>query len=237
MEADRPAGGPPPSPQFGAEGLLAASGGRPPQVEPVFRAPWPPLAISALILVCYLGQTQAAEPVALMQRFGFSPSDMAHGRWGGLITALFVHGNWPHAILNALGALAFGAPVARLLGTRAGGAAAFFGFYLLCGALASLGFAALHVGDSAVLVGGSGAIAGLMGAASRLLERRNMLSPFTSRAVMSMAAAWLAVNLVFALFGLNLGAGNAPVAWEAHLIGYAVGLLLIGPLARVMKRV
>src|SRR5205085_5386991 len=41
---------------------------------------------------------------------------LLRGRWGGLITALFVHGNWPHAIFNALFLLAFGTPIARLFG-------------------------------------------------------------------------------------------------------------------------
>ena len=235
MDADRPAG-PSAPPSFGGEGLLAASGGRPPAAEPMFRAPWPPLAISVLILGCYLLQTRVAEPVAFIQRFGFSPTDIERGRWGGLVTALFVHGNWTHAILNALGALAFGAPVARLFGTRAGGAAAFFGFYLICGAVSSLGLGLLHVGAASVLVGASGAIAGLMGASSRLIERRGYLAPFTSKSVIGMAGAWVAVNLAIAVVGLDLGAGNAPVAWEAHLIGYAAGLLLIGPLAWALRR-
>ena len=89
---------------------------------------------------------------------------------------------------------------------------------------------------ASVLVGASGAIAGLMGASSRLIERRGFLAPFTSKSVMGMAAAWVAANLAIALVGLDLGTGNAPIAWEAHLIGYAVGLLLIGPLAWALKR-
>jgi membrane associated rhomboid family serine protease len=234
MEADRSGAGSPPP--FGAEGLLAASAGRPPAAEPILRAPWPPLLLAVAILVLYIVQTFAPEPAALMQRFGFSPSDLARGRWGGLVTALFVHGGWTHAILNSLGALAFGAPVARLLGRGAGAAAVFFAFYLVCGAVASLGFGALHAGSSAVLVGASGAIAGLMGASSRLVERRGALSPFTSRSVMGMAAAWVVMNLMIAVVGLDLGTGNAPIAWEAHLVGYFVGLVSIGPLTRVMRR-
>jgi membrane associated rhomboid family serine protease len=32
--------------------------------------------------------------------------------------------------------------------------------------------------------------------------------------------------------GLGMG---GPIAWEAHLFGYAAGLLLIGPLLRVRR--
>jgi membrane associated rhomboid family serine protease len=234
MESDRSGAGSPPP--FGAEGLLAASGGRPPAAEPILRAPWPPLLIAALILLFYMGQTLTADPTAVAQEFGFSAAAFQGGNWGGLITALFVHGNWPHAILNSLFALAFGAPVVRLFGKGALASAVFFAFYFACGALASLGFVLLHLGSPAVLVGASGAVAGLMGAASRLIERRGTLAPFTSRTVMGMAAAWVAVNLVFAVAGLKLVAGPMPVAWEAHLIGYAAGLLLVGPVAHLLRR-
>jgi hypothetical protein len=46
-----------------------------------------------------------------------------------------------------------------------------------------------------------------------------------------MAVAWLGVNALFGLFlvGWAPGSGGAPLAWEAHLGGYAAGLILIGP--------
>ena len=42
---------------------------------------------------------------------------------------------------------------------------------------------------------------------------------------------WLVVNLVMAVAGGLLTLGGA-VAWEAHLVGFVVGVLLIGPFAR-----
>ncbi|MEO6378946.1 MAG: rhomboid family intramembrane serine protease [Caulobacteraceae bacterium] len=228
MDVDQPS---PESVRFGGGEVEAH-----PKREPILRAPWPPLLLAGVIVVLYALQTQAAEPSALIERFGFSPEAMQRGHWGGLITALFVHGNWTHAILNALFLLAFGTPVARLFGTRAIGAGGFFTFYFLCGALSSLGFAAVHPASSSVLVGASGAIAGLMAASSRLIERRGVLSGFTSRPVLGMAAAWVAVNLVVAVIGLNFGGGDMPIAWEAHLVGYAVGLFLIGPVVRIFAK-
>ena len=207
-----------------------------PRREPMFRAPWPALAMAGLLPALYALQTWLPDGRSATAAFGFSPADLAQGRPAGLVTALFVHGGWTHVTLNALAALAFGAPVARRLGAGAGGIVAFFAFYLLCGVVANLGFAVMDRGSDAVLVGASGAVSGLMGAASRLMERGSRPAAFTSPSVVGLAAAWLAVNGLIAGFGLDIGAGGAPVAWQAHLVGYAAGLLLIGPVLRLVRR-
>ena len=205
-------------------------GRRPGAREPAFNAPWPALAM-ALLLVCLYGlQVATGDPLAVADRFGFRPQALEQGGWTGLFTALFVHAGWTHVLLNALAALAFGAPVARRFGVRGAGPAAFLIFFVLCGLAGSLGFALLPTGRDAVLVGASGAIAGLMGAASRMVPPHDgALARFTSPSVLVMAGAWLAVNLVFAVVGLGAATGGAPLAWQAHLAGYAAGLFLIGP--------
>ncbi len=209
----------------------------PSEREPAFNAPWPAVAIAGSILAAYLVQTRAGDPEVIYAKLGFSAAALAAGRWSGLVTALYVHGGWAHAGMNALGALAFGAPIARRLGTDAKGALSFFALYFACGVLASLGFALVHPGSAAVLVGASGAVSGLMGGASRLLIPKGAaLAPYLSSTVVGMATAWLTVNLLLAVFGLGAVAGGAPVAWEAHLFGYAAGLLAIGPLAAVTRR-
>ena len=63
-----------------------------------------------------------------MLSYAFSPALLAEGQWVGLVTSLFLHGNWAHALMNAAFALAFGAPVAAYLGARLGGALLFFAF-------------------------------------------------------------------------------------------------------------
>ena len=205
--------------------------------EPAFNAPWPALALPAALVAFFLVQPLAGEGEAALAAFGFAPAALEAGRPLGLLTALFVHGGWTHVILNALGALAFGAPVARALGTDGRGAAAFAVMFLVCGVGASLAFALAHPGSEAVLVGASGAVAGFMGAASRLMERGPGLAPFTSRTVMGMAAGWVIVNLIVAVVGLGAVSGDAPIAWEAHLAGYAIGLVLFEPLLRVTGRI
>ena len=218
----------------GVEGERDESAVEPPR-EPAIRAPLAALALSLALVALYVWQITAGDADAVATRFGFAPSDLGEGRWSGLVTALFVHGNWAHVLLNALGGLAFGAPVARLFGRGPGGAIAFTAFFLICGVMASLGFAALHPGATVLLIGASGGISGLMGAASRLIERRDVLAPFTSRTVIGMAAAWVIANLLLGLVGLDAVSGGAAIAWEAHLAGYAVGLVLIGPAARLVR--
>jgi membrane associated rhomboid family serine protease len=134
--------------------------------------------------------------------------------------------------------LAFATPVARRMGLDASGGIIFFIFFLACGVLSNLGFALLDPRDTAPLVGASGAISGLMGAASRLLIPGRRLAPFTSAPVVGMAASWLIVNLVIAFIPwATPGAGHAIVAWQAHLAGYAAGLVLISPTLRLLGQI
>ena len=202
--------------------------------EPALRAPWPALALALALPLAYAAQVVGGDPAAAAERFGFRPGLLSQGGWTGLVTALFVHASWTHVIFNGLAALAFGAPVARRFGVGGAGPAAFAMFFLGCGVLGSLGFALWPGGSGAVLVGASGGVAGLMGAASRMMPPAGgRLAPFSSPPVLAMAGAWVAVNLVFAVTGLDLGSGGAPLAWQAHLAGYAAGLLLVAPALRL----
>ncbi len=209
----------------------------PPRSEPLFHAPWPSVALSVLIVVLYGLQSAVLTAPNALADLWFSPKELEVGHWMGLVTSLFLHGGWPHAIFNAGFALAFASPVSRLFGTNARGAVNFFTFYIVCGVLANLGFAVLphHAGE--VLVGASGAISGLAGAASRLMGRRDAgrLAPFTSPTVVGMTAAWLTSNLLVGLFGVTILTGGAGIAWQAHVAGYLAGLILIGPLVSVLR--
>jgi membrane associated rhomboid family serine protease len=77
-----------------------------------------------------------------------------------------------------------------------------------------------------------------MGATARLMGGHGRPGPMFSKPVLGMGGAWLAINLIIALVGGAFlpGAGNAGVAWEAHLAGFAVGVLLIGPFARLAPK-
>lgn len=209
--------------------------------EPLFRAPWPVVSLVAVIVAAFAMQSHFGveqEGSAL----GFAPADLGQGRLAPLVMSLFVHGGWAHALTNSAFIMAFGAPVSRRLGQDALGAIAFIGFFLICGVLANLGYAAVHPASADVVVGASGAAAGLMAATSRLMTRESTLAPFFSRPVLSMAGVWIVLNLLLGLAqsagigGLAPGAGGAPVAWEVHLFGYAAGLFLFAPLLSLIRR-
>ena len=174
----------------------------------------------------------------MAQAYGFSAVALEQGRWPTLLYALFLHGSWPHALMNAAFALAFGTPLARWLGVRPMGALLFYAFYLACGVLASLGFAALHLGSPEPLIGASGAVSGLMGVAARLIGGQGRMGPVFSRTVIALGGALVVINVLVGVIGSALvpGAGGAPIAWEAHLFGFAAGVLLGGPLAWLAKR-
>jgi membrane associated rhomboid family serine protease len=203
-----------------------------PVYEPMFNAPWPSVVLLAALGVAFAAQMYVL-PDAVIDGLVLSPASLRAGGWIGLVGYMFLHSGWAHFLMNAASALAFGPPVARYLGARGRGALLFFGFFLVCGVLAGLGFCAVRWGSPDVAVGASGAISGLWGAASRLLADQERLAPIWDRQVLLQGAAFAVVNVVVGQVGL-LGAMH--IAWEAHLFGYIAGLLLIGLFGRLRAR-
>lgn len=196
--------------------------------EPAVNAPWPVLTLIGLMAAVYSAQV-LAPPGRWLVDMAFTPAGLMAGHWTPLITALFLHGGWLHLLVNVAFLLAFGAPVAKYLGLNLPSALMFFIFFLVCGVVGSLGYTAFDPRSQQLMVGASGAVAGLMGAASRLVDRRGRLGPYRSRTVIVMGLAWVAVNGLVAVFNFAPGMGDAQIAWQAHLAGYAAGLVLIGP--------
>ena len=204
----------------------------PPGRERIFNAPLTVVLIAVSMPVLFFFQQRLPDEGASM---AFAPADLADGRWGTLFTSMLLHGGWAHAIMNAIAALAFGAPVARLFGDRIG-PTVFLLFYVACGALAALGYGLIHWGSTQAMVGASGAVFGLIGAATRLMGGRGRVLPLTDRRVLSASLAWMAVNVVVGLLGYAPGMQGAQIAWEAHAVGFVVGVLAIGPLARLFGK-
>lgn len=151
------------------------------------------------------------------------------GWWPGVLTSMFVHTGWGHVIMNVLAALAFAPAVARLFpGTKGG--AVFLLLYIMCGAVATVGYGLLYLDSSVPVLGASGAVFGMMGAALRLLGRRGRGPvPLTNRRFLTNSAILMLVNAAVGLIGFVPGMGGLQIAWEAHAIGYVAGALLIGP--------
>lgn len=203
-----------------------------PARERAFNAPWTIVALPALLIGLYAVQAMAMSR-PLEEHWALTSAALRAGRWQTLLTSLFLHGSWPHVLMNSVAILAFGPPAARLMGTGARGAAAFYGFYLTCGILAGLGFLAADFGDVDAVVGASGAVSGLLGAAARIIEGRGQIGPIFGRTVIGMSLAWVIANVLLGVTGLTPGAAGMPVAWQAHLAGYLAGVVLIGPFARL----
>ena len=199
--------------------------------QPVFNAPWPPLMLAGAIFLSFgVQEMLGGEPIK--QYYAFSAGTLAQGRFETLFTSLFLHGGWAHAATNGAFALAFGTPVSRFLGENLRGVTVFALFYLACGVISCLGFIMVNH-SGAGLIGASGAVSGLMGAAARLIAGRGVPGPYLSSPVIGMTLAWIGVNLLFAVVGFVPGLGEGVMAWEAHLVGYAAGLFLIGPFGRL----
>ena len=243
-----PPGAQPTQPEEGARPRGFGAAEPPPPREPFTRAPWPALLLAASILAVFALQSFRGDVDGWNERFGLRPRDLFSGQgFAALVTALWSHASWAHAGLNAVFALAFGAPVARLFGGGLRGVALFLAFYLIGGVLASLGFALVHLGGEVVLVGASGAVSALTGAATRLIGANLgrdpsdpaapiRLASFTSSGVVGMSFAFITSNLILGFIGIDLGQGDAPLAWEAHVAGFAAGILLISPFARLIAR-
>jgi membrane associated rhomboid family serine protease len=208
-----------------------------PRREPVFNAPVLALLLAGSIVGLYWLQSETGAMEA-SYRYGLIPARLAQGEPAGLVTHMLVHGGWMHAIMNAVGALAFAAPVARLMG-GARGLIGFLSLYIVCGVIAGGGYALLHLDGTAPLVGASGAVFGLIGAATRMLGGHGRILPLTDRRVLTSAAAWIGVNVLIGVIGgigVTPGMEGARIAWEAHVIGLITGLVLIGPWARLFGR-
>lgn len=207
------------------------------QREPFFRGPWTVWTIALVILGSFAVQSLTLDMDTAIRDYAFTPTDLDRGRLITLFTALFIHGGWAHAGMNAVGALAFGAPAARYLGLGPRGAFGFFLLYLVCGALSCLGYALVHLHDMVPLAGASGAVSGLLGASTRLIERKNRLSPLATRTVVASAFAWVVINAVMGALHYAPGIGEVHIAWEAHIAGFFSGLILVRPFAAAFRQV
>jgi membrane associated rhomboid family serine protease len=161
--------------------------------------------------------------------------------WTSFVTHQFVHGDITHLVINGAWLLVFGSAVARRIG-----AARFLVFGLVCGIAGAITFMVVRWGEAVPMVGASGAISGLMAAGFRLLlpaidngdiyemresPRSVRLATLTeclrSRRVVLAVAAFVLVNFVIAV-AAPLLTDAAGIAWEAHIGGFAAGLLLLG---------
>jgi len=199
-----------------------------PRREPAVKAP-PIVLLLALSMPALFFFQERLPDMGLS--LALYPRRVVEGDWSGLATSMFLHGDWAHAVMNAVGALAFATPVARML-RGGGGAVAFPLFYMVCGILSAAGYVLMHPGGGDPVVGASGAVFGLIGASTRIVGPGFVL-PLLDRRVLGMAAVWMGLNLLVGVIGLSASGMGARIAWEAHAAGFLVGILAVGPLGRL----
>ncbi len=215
------------------------------QREPIFNAPLLILVLPVVILGGYGLQTLAgpAAQDSLIDSFALNPLLLRQGHWDLLLSYMFVHGGWLHAGSNAVYCLIFSTPVIRAVGRGAAGVLSFLLFFLGCGIVAGLGYCLLNWHEDAPVLGASGAVFGLVGAASRLLNvQRPKLNALFNPTVVAMALFFCIIAsgvlsglMPASLFSVGVPAG-ANLAWQAHIAGYLIGLLLIEPWLRLFHR-
>lgn len=201
--------------------------------DPILNAPPVAVLVAVSLPVLFFLQTMLPDEGLSL---AFRPVSLWDGQWWpGILSSMFVHGGWAHVMMNAIAALAFGAPLARLM-SGSKGVAGFLIYYMACGLVATLGYGLIHPASYDSLVGASGAVFGLMGGAIRMLGRPDhRLRSLTDRRFLVTAAAIMGVNAATGLVGLSPGMEGARIAWEAHAFGFICGALLIGPVSRTFK--
>ncbi len=175
------------------------------------------------------------EPIAAFAQYVLGDGE---GRPWTALTYALLHGSWTHVLINGIWLAAFGTPIARRCGA---------GRFLLLSALSAIGGAVLYVAMNPMqvfpLVGASGAVSGLMAAAAwfmfapatwhwegRLTEpherpRQGLGDLVRNRPFLIFLGVWFATNYLFA-FAQPIGVGEGTIAWEAHVGGFLVGLVV-----------
>ncbi|MGX4692659.1 rhomboid family intramembrane serine protease [Streptomyces sp. JNUCC 63] len=161
---------------------------------------------------------------AYFRRWGVIPAELFTGAPRAALTpatALFVHGSWVHLLGNMLFLCVFGAMTEERMGR-----VRFTLFYVGCGYLALVGYAAANTASGQSLVGASGAISAVLGAFLYLFPRARVTSLFPFLFFLPLRfPAWVVLPFWAALQWLAAGrAAQGPgVAYLAHVVGFALG--------------
>ncbi len=162
---------------------------------------------------------------------GFVPLDEALW-WITILTSMFMHGGFLHIAFNMLFLWIFGNNIEDSMGR-----ARFLLFYLLAGAVAVYSQALLDPGSTIPTIGASGAVAGVLGAYLLLLPHARVLTLIfiIFFATLIEIPAYVMLGIWFVLqFLPAVGqvatpdlAGDAGVAYFAHVGGFVFGLALV----------
>jgi membrane associated rhomboid family serine protease len=169
-------------------------------------------------------------------RAPFEPLDQAPW-WVTVLTSMFMHGGLLHIAFNMLFLWIFGNNIEDAMGRGR-----FLLFYLLAGITAVYAQTLLDTGATIPTIGASGAVAGVLGAYALLLPRARVLTlvfiiffaTLVEIPAVIMLGIWFALQFLPAVGQVATPeiAGDAGVAYFAHVGGFIFGLALVKVFAR-----
>ncbi|MEM6463618.1 MAG: rhomboid family intramembrane serine protease [Pseudomonadota bacterium] len=169
-------------------------------------------------------------------RYAVSASEQTYAWLWSPVSYSFLHGGFAHLIVNSIWLMAFGAIVARRIGT-----AKLLVFWVVSAIVAAAVYWTVNQQSNVPMIGASGVVSALMGAAARfafpldgrfdrlnahLLPLQSLREAMTNRTVVIYVAIWFGINALAAV-GFAAGAPQgAQIAWEAHVGGFLFGFFL-----------
>jgi len=215
--------------------------------QPIFNVPFIIIIIIALLVLVHAARINLLtydQNIELIFECAFIPARYSQEAIAQLspmaiywspVSYSLLHADWTHVLLNSFWLLAFGGVVARRI--------QIVKFIILC-ILGSVGGAALHyafhMGEVVPMIGASASVSACIGAAVRFAFPKNgyfagqasfqptqsLIEAFSNRQVVAFVGIWFAINLVVGSGLIDIdGSGNS-VAWQAHIGGFLVGLLM-----------
>lgn len=169
---------------------------------------------------------------SIIRDFAFTPARYTTGSlgWPALVDPVsyqFLHANLTHLLVNMLALLAFGSGVERRIGPWR-----MLALTILSGVIAAGAHLAVYPSSAIPVIGASGAISGLFGGVLRMQAR---LSAGRGRGLWPLTALWIVLTVIGGQTGIP-GEPGAPIAWVAHLGGFAAGLAIFEILDRTTGR-
>jgi hypothetical protein len=218
-------------------------------INPRARLPVINYGLLVIIGVVFLFQVSLGRSVdELVRAWGFLPGDFRAALADGqsdrimavsitIVTSMFLHGGWFHAIGNLLYLRVFGDNVEDRLGH-----AGFLLFYLASGTAGAMAQLLFEGRQDVPMIGASGAIAGVLGVYVVLFPAARVVTLFPIFIVLTFIEVpafvflgiWALQQLLNGYLALgDVGRGEG-VAWFAHIGGFVLGCA-VGGLTRLIR--